>query len=158
MYGDEKNRQGIASGETAINELVDPLPKMGEIHTWLGELYDWVRKQTITPGVPACCNCTQQEKEIIQHFHEMWDEKRYDVNCLPVSVDDPDNLFTPDEPYISGAVVPYLLSPETEELDTFEEDEPGEVSMIMQDSDTYSASEDEGTTMTQESTDVCEVF
>ena len=104
----------------AINKLGDPLPKMGEIHTWLGELYDWVCKQMITPGVPTCHNCAQQEKEIIQHFREMWDDKQYDVNHLPVSVDDPNNLFTMDEPYISGTAVTYYPHPETEEMDYLE--------------------------------------
>ena len=55
----------------AINKLGDPLPKMDTIHAWLSELYDQVRKQTITAGVPAHQNCEQQEKEIIQHFKEI---------------------------------------------------------------------------------------
>ena len=87
---------------------------MDTIHTWLGELYDQVHKQTITTRVPAHRNCEQQEKEIIQHFKEMWDDKQYDVNHLLVSVDDPDNLFTTDELYVSGTVVPYHQ--ETEEM------------------------------------------
>ena len=70
------------------------------------------------------------------------------------SVDDPDNLFTPDRPYISDAMVLYPPSPETEEMNTFEEDEPEEVSTIMQDSDTYLESKDEGTITAQESTGV----
>ena len=133
----------MASGETATNELGDPLTKMGTIHTWLGELYDQVRKQTITTGIPTHQNCEQQEKEIIQHFKETWDDKQYDVNCLPVSVDDPNNLFTADEPYISGATVPYHQ--ETEEMDYLEEDDSEEVLMLAQDSDAYSESEDDGT-------------
>ena len=80
---------------------------MGTIHAWLGELYDQVHKQMITTGIPTHWNCEQQQKEIIQHFKEMWDDKQYDVNRIPVSVDDPDNLFTMDELYISGTVVPY---------------------------------------------------
>ena len=78
----------------AINKLGDPLTKMGTIHAWLGELYNQVCKQMITARVPAHQNCGQQEKEISQHFKEMWDDKQYDVNRLLVSVDDPDNLFT----------------------------------------------------------------
>ena len=124
---------------------------MGTIHAWLGELYDQVCKQTITAGVPTHWNCEQQEKEIIQHFKEMWDNKQYDVNHLPASVDDPDNLFTTDEPYISGAVV--LYHQETEEMDYLEEDDPEEVSMLAQDSDAYSESKDDGTITAQESTD-----
>ena len=80
---------------------------MGTIQAWLGELYDQVHKQMITAGVPAHRNYEQQQKEIIQHFKEMWDDKQYDVNCILVSVDDPDNLFTVDEPYVSGTAVPY---------------------------------------------------
>ena len=99
---------------------------MGEIHAWLGELYDQVHKQTITAGIPARQSCRQQEKEIIQHFKEMWDDKQYDVNRLVVSVDDPDNLFTADEPYVSGTTSPYHH--ETEEMDYLEEDDPEEVS------------------------------
>ena len=124
---------------------------MDTIHTWLGELYDQVCKQTITIGVPTHQNCEQQEKEIIQHFKEMWNDKQYDVNCLPVSVDDSDNLFTADELYISGTAV--LHHQETEEMDYLEEDDPEEVSMLAQDSDTYSESKDDGTTAVQESTD-----
>ena len=135
----------------AINELRDPLTKMGTIHAWLRELYDQVHKETITTGVPACQNCEQQEKEIIQHFKEMWDDKQYDVNCLPVSVDDPDNLFTTDEPYVSGATA--LYHQETEEMDYLEEDDPEEVSTLAQDSDAYSESEDDGIATVQESTD-----
>ena len=123
---------------------------MGMIHTWLGELYDRVCKQMITTRVPACQNCGQQEKEIIQHFMEMWDDKQYDVNNLPASVDNPDNLFTPDEPYVSGTTAPYHH--ETEEMDYLEEDDPEEVSTLMQDSNTCSESEDNGTTTMQEST------
>ena len=80
---------------------------MGMIHTWLGELYNQVHKQMITARVPTYRNCRQQEKEIIQHFKEMWDDKQYDVNHLPASVDNPDNMFTPDEPYVSGITAPY---------------------------------------------------
>ena len=134
----------------AINQIRDPLPKMDTIHSWLGELYDQVRKQTLTTGVPAHQNFGQQEKEIIQHFKEMWDDKQYDVYRLPASVDDPDNLFTADEPYASGTVAPYHQ--ETEEMD-YQDDDPEEVSMLQQDSDTYSESEDDGTTTAQESTD-----
>ena len=135
----------------AINELGDPLPKMDTIHAWLSELYDQVPKQMITARVPAHQNCEQQEKEIIQHFKEMWDDKRYDVYCLPASVDDPNNLFTTDELYVAGAVAPYHQ--ETEEMDYLDEDDPEEVSTLQQDSDAYSESEDDGTTTTQESTD-----
>ena len=71
LYDLEKIRQGIAFGEMAINSLGDPLPKMGMIHVWLGELYDQVHKQTITTGVPTRWNLGQQENEIIQHFAEM---------------------------------------------------------------------------------------
>ena len=120
----------------AINQLRDSLTKMGMIHAWLGKLYNQVHKQTITTGVPAHQNFGQQEKEIIQHFMEMWDDKQYDVNRLLASVDDPDNLFTPDEFYDSRAMVPY--QPETEEMDDLEEDDPEEVSTLMQDSDAYS--------------------
>ena len=98
----------------AINKIGDPLPKMDTIHSWLGELYDQVCKQTITTGVPACWNFGQQEKEIIKHFKEMWDNKQYDVYRLPGSVIDPDNLFTADELYASGAVAPYHQ--DTEEM------------------------------------------
>ena len=96
-------------------------------------------------------NFGQQEKEIIQHFKEMWDDKQYDVYHLPASVDDPDNLFTTDEPYAPGAVAPYHQ--ETEETDYQDEDDPEEVSTLQQDSDAYSESEDDGTTTAQESTD-----
>ena len=124
---------------------------MDTIHSWLGELYDQVCKQTLNTRVPACRNLGQQEKEIIQHFKEMWDNKQYDVYCLPASVDDPDNLFTTDEPYASGAAVPYHQG--TEEMDYQDEDDPEEVSMLQQDSDTYSESKDDGTMTAQESTD-----
>ena len=134
----------------AINQIGDPLPKMDTIHSWLGELYDQVHKQTITTGVPACQNFGQQEKEIIKHFKEMWDDKQYDVYRLPASVDDPDNLFTADELYALGAVAPYHQ--ETEEMDYLDEDDSEEVSTLQQDSDTYSESEDDGTTTAQEST------
>ena len=77
LYDPEKIKQGITSGEMAINELGDPLSKMGMIHAWLGELYDQVHRQMITAGVPTCQICGQQEKEIIQHFMEMWDDKQY---------------------------------------------------------------------------------
>ena len=146
-----KIKQGITSGETAINELGDPLPKLDTIHAWLGELYSQVCKQMITARVPTHRNCEQQEKEIIQHFKEMWDDMQYDVNHLLASVDDPDNLFTVDEPYVSGAAV--LYHHETEEMDYLEEDDPEEVSMLAQDSDAYSESEDDGTATAQESTD-----
>ena len=108
-------------------------------------------KQTITTGVPARRNFGQQEKEITQHFKEMWDNKQYDVYHLPASVDDPDNLLTTDEPYALGAAVPY--HPETEEMDFLDEDNPEEVLTLQQDSDTYSESEDDGTMTTEESTD-----
>ena len=65
-------------------------------------------------------------------------------------MDDPDNLFTADEPYASGAMVPYHQ--ETEEMDYLVEDDPEEVSTLQQDSDAYSESEDDGTTTMQEST------
>ena len=58
----------------------------------------------------------------------MWDDKRYDVYHLLASVDDPDNLFTTDEPYTSGATVPYHQ--ETEEMDYLDEDDPEEVSTL----------------------------
>ena len=67
-----------------------------------------------------------------------------------MSVDDPDNLFTTDELYVSGTVAPYHQV--TEEMDYLEEDDPEEVSMLQQDSDAYSDSEDAGTTTAQEST------
>ena len=107
LYDPDKIRQGIASSEMAINQLGNPLPKMDTIHSWLGELYDQVCKQMITAGVPTRWSFGQQEKEIIQHFKEMWDDKQYDVYRLPASVDDPDNLFTADEPYALGTAVPY---------------------------------------------------
>ena len=151
LFDPEKIRQGIASGKTAINELGDPLPKIDTIHAWLSELYDKVRKQMITARVHTRRNCEQQEKEIIQHFKEMWNNKWYDVYHLPVSVDDPDNLFTTDEPYILGTAVPYHQ--ETEEMDYLDEDDPEEVLMLQQNSDAYSESEDDGTTTVQESTD-----
>ena len=66
-------------------------------------------------------------------------------------MDDPDNLFTLDEPYDSGATAP--CPSETEEMDDPEEDDPEEVSTLIQDSDTYSESEDDGTATAQESTD-----
>ena len=81
----------------------------------------------------------------------MWDDKQYDVYCLLASVDNPDNLFTADEPYALGAAVPYHQ--ETEEMDYLDEDDPEEVSTLQQDSDAYSESEDHGTTTMQESTD-----
>ena len=124
---------------------------MDTIHSWLSELYNQVHKQMLTAGVPARQNFGQQEKEIIQHFKEMWDNKQYDVYHLPVSVDDPDNLFTADELYASGATAP--SHQETEEMDYLDEDDPEEVLMLQQDSDTYSESEDDGTTTVQESTD-----
>ena len=71
----------------------------------------------------------------------MWDNKQYDVYCLPASVDDPDNLFTADEPYASGTAAPYHQ--ETKEMDYQDEDDPEEVSTLQQDSDAYSESEDE---------------
>ena len=151
LYNPDKIRQGIASGKMAINQIGDPLPKMDTIHSWLGELYNQVHKQMITTRVPASRNFGQQEKEIIQHFKEMWDDKQYDVYHLPVSVDDPDNLFTADEPYASGATAPYHQ--ETEKMDYLDEDDPEEVSTLQQDSDTYLESEDDGTTTAQESTD-----
>ena len=124
---------------------------MDTIHSWLGELYDQVCKQTLTAGVPACQNFGQQEKEIIQHLKEMWDNKQYDVYCLPASVDNPDNLFTTDEPYASGTMA--LYHQETEEMDYQDEVDPEEVSMLQQDSGAYSESEDDGTTTVQESTE-----
>ena len=124
---------------------------MDTIHTWISELYNQVCKQTNTAGALAHQDCEEQEKEIIQHFKEMWDDKRYDVYHLLVSVDDPDNLFTADELYISGATAPYHQ--ETEEMDYLNEDDPDEVSMLAQDSDAYSESEDDGTATVQESTD-----
>ena len=66
-------------------------------------------------------------------------------------MDDPDNLFTTDEPYASGAAVPYHQ--ETEEMDYQDEDDPEEVSMLQLDSNAYSESEDDGTMTAQESTD-----
>ena len=66
-------------------------------------------------------------------------------------MDDPDNLFTADEPYASGAMVAYHQ--ETEEMDYLDEDDPEEVSTLAQDSDAYSECEDDGTTTVQESTD-----
>ena len=101
-------------------------------------------------GMPARQNFGQREKEIIKHFKEMWDNKQYDVYHLPASVDDPDNLFTADEPYALGVVAPYHQ--ETEEMDYLDEDDPEEVSMLQQDSNAYSESEDDGTTTVQEST------
>ena len=95
LYDVEEIKQGIASGEMAINKLGDPLPKMEMIHAWLGELYDQVCKQMITAEVPAHQNCGQQEKEIILHFMEMCDDKQYDVNHLLASVDDPDKPVHP---------------------------------------------------------------
>ena len=68
LFDPEKIRQGIASGEMAINQLGDPLPKMDTIHTWLGELYDQVHKQMITAVIANHWNSEQQEKEIIQHL------------------------------------------------------------------------------------------
>ena len=133
----------------AINQLGDPLPKMDTIHSWSSELYDQVHKQTLTTRVPAHQNFGQKEKEIIQHFKEMWDDKQYDVYHLPASVDDPDNLFTTDEPYASGAMA--LYHQETEEMDYLDEDDPEEVLTLQQDSDAYSESEDDGTTTMQES-------
>ena len=65
-------------------------------------------------------------------------------------MDDPDNLFTTDELYASGAVVPYHQ--ETEEMDFLDEDDPEEVLTLQQDTDAYSESEDNGTTTAQEST------
>ena len=62
-------------------------------------------------------------------------------------MDDPDNLFTTDEPYASGAMV--LYHQETEEMDYLDEDDPEEVSTLQQDSDAYSESE----SAVQESTD-----
>ena len=151
LYNRDKIRQGIASGEMAINKIGDPLPKMDTIHSWLGELYDQVQKQMITTGVPTRRNFGQQEKEIIKHFKEMWDDKQYDVYHLLVSVDNPDNLFTADEPFASAATVPYHQ--ETEEMDYLDKDGPEEVSLLQQDSDAYSESEDDGTTTAQESSD-----
>ena len=80
----------------------------------------------------------------------MWDDKQYDVYRLLASVDDPDNLFTADEPYASGAVVPYHQ--ETEEMD-YQDDDPEEVLMLQQDSDAYFESKDDGTMTAKESTD-----
>ena len=125
LWDPEKIRQGIALGKTAINHLGDPLPKMNTIHAWFGQLYDEVQMQSITAGVPAHWNCDQQENKIIQYFAEMWDDKQYDVNCLPVSIDKPNNLFTAQELYISGAVALHQL--ETEEMD----EDPEEVSTLM---------------------------
>ena len=113
-----------------------------------------MHKKTITTRVPTHRNLSQQENEIIQHFTEMWDDKQYNVNHLPANVDDPDYLFTLDKPYVSSAVVPHQS--ETEEMDDLEDDDPEEVSTLMQDSDAYSELEDDlddGTTTTQESTD-----
>ena len=81
----------------------------------------------------------------------MWDDKQYDVNRLQVSVDDPDNLFTTDKPYVFGTTAPYHH--ETKEMDYLEEDDPEVVSTLMQDSDACSESENDGTTTVQESTD-----
>ena len=134
----------------AINKLRHPLPKMDTIHTWLSELYNQVYTQTITAGVPTHRNCEQREKEIIKHFKEMWDDKRYDLYHLPASVDDPDNMFTTDEPYTLGAVLRYHQ--ETEEMDYLEEDDPEEVLTLQQDFDAYSESEDDGTATAQKST------
>ena len=111
----------------------------------------YASRQTLTAGGPAHQNFGQQEKEIIQHFKEMWNNKQYDVYHLLASVDDPDNLFTTDELYASGVVMPYHQ--ETEEMDYQDEDDPKEVSTLQQDSDAYSESEDDGTTTVQESTD-----
>ena len=83
----------------------------------------------------------------------MWDDKQYNVNHLPASVDDPRNLFTLDNPYISGTTAPYHPGHETEEMNYLEQDDPEEVLTVIQDSDTYSESEDDGTATTQESTD-----
>ena len=124
---------------------------MDTIHSWLSELYDQVCKQMLTARVPARRNFGQQEEEIIQHFKEMWDNKWYDVYRLPVSVDDPDNLFTADEPYALGTTV--LYHQETEEMDYLDEDDPEEVLTLQQDSNAYSESEDDGTMTAQESTD-----
>ena len=123
---------------------------MDTIHSWLGELYNQVHKQTLTTGLPAHRNFGQQEKEIIQHFKEMWDNKQYDVYHLLASVDDPDNLFTADELYASGATAPYHQ--ETKEMD-YQDDDPEEVPTLQQDSDAYSESEDDSTMTMQESTD-----
>ena len=133
----------------AINQIGDFLPKMDTIHSWLGELYDQVCKQMLSARVPAHKNFGQQEKEIIQHFKEMWDEKQYNVYCLVASVDDPDNLFTADEPYASGTMASYHQ--ETEEMD-YQDDDPEEVLTLQQDSDAYLESEDDGTTTAQECT------
>ena len=68
-----------------------------------------------------------------------------------MSVDDPDNLFTTDEPYALGTAVPYHQ--ETEEMDYLDKDDPEEVSTLQQDSNAYLESEDDGTTTAQECTD-----
>ena len=57
----------------------------------------------------------------------MWDDKQYDVYCLLASWDNPDNLFTTDEPYASGTAAPYHQ--ETKEMD-YQDDDPEEVLML----------------------------
>ena len=123
-------KQGITSGNTAINILGDPLGKMNSIHQLLGQLYDDVCWQLIAMGAPACCNYSQQEEEIVHHFTGMWDDKQYDMSRLPVGVPDQDDLFMPDEPYMPGTTAE--CSPGVEEMD---KDDPEEAPTIMPSSD-----------------------
>ena len=125
-------------------------PKINTIHTLLGQLYDDVRKQLITTRMPAHCNCSQQEEEIVCHFAGMWDDKQYDVSHLPASIPNTDDLFMPEEPYMPGAMVHY--QPDAEEMG---EDHPEEAPTMVQNSDMDSESDDNdnGAMTVQKSTD-----
>ena len=126
LYDLEKIKQGIASGNTAINRLGDLLGKIDSIHQLMGQLYNNVCWQMITVGVPACRNYRQQEEEIVRHFEGMWDDKQYDLVGLLVSIPNKEELFMADEPYI-----PSIAAQGAQRAEEMDNDNPKEAPTIM---------------------------
>ena len=85
-YNKEKLETCLREGQTVMVLMGDPLDKQDTLFSHLMFIFGLVKGQTVTIGKPCCPNTQQIEKELLSHFHDMWEAKQYDRVQLPMSV------------------------------------------------------------------------
>ena len=85
-YNRKKLDSHMRSGNTAMSKMGDPLVHIHELYKHLTDIYRQIKQQVIAVGMASHTRTQQIEMEILKHFDEMEQSKKYDTIQLPSSV------------------------------------------------------------------------
>ena len=94
-----KWRDNLAAGRTAMKAIGDPMKWADKLFSTLGALFDDVRLQRLTVGMPCREDYKKQEDEIVSHLRKLAGDKEHDAFPLPASVPKAIYVLRPTHPW-----------------------------------------------------------